>query len=105
VLVLFTNSKMNRCLSADLSIKLLAPDGLTLDYIPRPDTIAKIECVRPHLFCMRHTRQIVTTLGALRRDVLSAEALDGLADRHGVAARSGVSGKDSYQSMKPAGWC
>jgi len=26
---------------------------------------------------MRHTRQIVTTLGALRRDVLSAEAGSG----------------------------
>ena len=47
---------------------------------------------------MRHTRQILITLGALRRDVLSAEALDGLADRHGVAAKDIVNAIDDMRS-------
>ena len=47
---------------------------------------------------MRHTRQIVITFGALRCDALSAETLDGLADRHGVAAKNIINAIDDMRS-------
>jgi len=40
----------------------------------------------------------VTTSGALRRDVLSAEALDGLSDRHGIAAKDIINAIDDMLS-------